>query len=692
MLEEKIATKEGRIVMYRNILSQPRLSDYLQASLDLLGSPPLFDYLSPTFHSPRASAISLLCKFVLEIKFLNLPSESEGMSNMEETPSHTVESRMEDRRLTILYGSQTGTAQEVAERMGREARRFHFTPLVAPMNNMLVQELTKQSVVIFVAATTGQGDDPDNMKEFFTELWAQRRNRQLLKDIKFCVLGLGDSSYQKFNFSAKRLNNLLTFLGGEAVLKIGLGDDMHDLGPDFVIDSWIKELWIKLLDLNPLPPGIEAISSSILPPPKYRIKFIDECEDQKYNCNFFLFNSEKDPDILNPYFADITMNKQVTAETHFQEVRLIEFDIKDIQNKHKPGDVLMVQPENLPEHTEEFIQQMGLDPNKRFILESTDANTALPPLGILPQPCTIRECVQRYWDIQAVPKRSFFELLQHLTEDELQKEKFEEFTTAQGQQDLYDYCNRPKRMILEVLADFPNLKDSIPFEYLFDLVPAIKARAYSIASSSVAMPGKVQILSAVVNYRTIMKRERLGLCTNWLSRQEKGTKVPVWLKPGTLTFPDTTSLESVPPVIMIGPGTGCAPFRSYIQERISNGHCNNIVMIFGCRNRDGDFFFKDEWESLAAEKKLNLMCAFSRDQEDKIYVQHRMRENAEFLWDLISNKSAQVYFAGNAKRVPIDVYEALTYICEMGRKLGPQDAEQYMKKNLEKRYQTETWA
>lgn len=599
---------------------------------------------------------------------------------------------MEDRRITILYGSQTGTAQEVAERMGREARKFYFIPLVAPMNDISVQELNIHSVVIFVAATTGQGDDPDNMKNFFAALWAQRKNRQLLKNLKFGVLGLGDSSYQKFNFTAKRLNNLLKFLGAEAVTNIGLGDDMHDLGPDFIIDSWLKDLWIKLLELNPLPPGVEPLSSSILPPPKYRVKFIDEGEVQEYKNKIFQFNSERDADVYNPCFAPITMNKRVTAESHFQEVRLIEFNVSSIPQKHKPGDVLMVQPENLTEHTEEFIQLMELDPDRKFLLEPTDSNTSLPPLGILPQPCTIRECVQKYWDIQSVPKRSFFELLQHFTEDELQKEKFEEFNMAQGQQDLYDYCNRPKRMILEVLADFPNLKDSIPFEYFFDLVPAIKARAYSIASSSVALPGKVQILSAVVTYKTIMKRERLGLCTNWLCRQDKGTRVPVWLKPGTLTFPDPTALEVVPPVIMIGPGTGCAPFRSYIQERIATGHYDHIVMIFGCRNRDGDFFFRDEWESLAAENKLNLISAFSRDQEDKIYVQHRMKESAEFLWDLIGNKAAQVYFAGNAKRVPIDVYEALTYICEMGRKLGPQDAEHYMKKNLEKRYQTETWA
>lgn len=242
---------------------------------------------------------------------------------------------------------------------------------------------------------------------------------------------------------------------------------------------------------------------------------------------------------------------------------------------------------------------------------------------------------------------------------------------------------------MEVLADFPHANKNIPFDYLFDLVPPIRPRPYSIASSSLMFPGRAQLLIAVVNYKTILKRPRLGLCTNWVSRQSTGALIPVWIKPGTLTFPPS---EAAPPVIMIGPGTGCAPFRSYLQERVAAGHHENLVMIFGCRNRNKDHFFQGEWEGLETEGKLQLYCAFSRDQEDKIYVQHIMRENANTLWDLIGNKQALVYFAGNAKRVPIDVYEALTYICERGRGQGPQDAETYMKKDLEKRYQTETWA
>ncbi|XP_066952117.1 NADPH-dependent diflavin oxidoreductase 1 isoform X2 [Macrobrachium rosenbergii] len=598
---------------------------------------------------------------------------------------------MEDRSLMILYGSQTGTAQEVAERIGREAYCHFFNPLVSAMDDIPIEEFSKATLAVFVAATTGQGDNPDNMTKFFKILWANRKNRQLLVNLKFGVLGLGDSSYQKFNFAGKRLNNLLALLGGQSLVKIGLGDDQHDLGPDFEVDSWLQSLWTKLLELYPLPDGIKPISSYALPPPKYKVCYVGD-ENDNLNIDKPTMSDETvEPSALNPFYAHVTMNKRVTAENHFQEVRLVEFDVSSVQYNYKPGDVLMVQPQNLEEHVDEFISVLSLDPEKKFYLERSETNLTLPPAWLLPYPCTIRDCVRNYFDIQSVPKRYFFELLSFFTTDEDEKEKFIEFSSPKGQQDLYDYCHRPKRSIMEVLADFPHTKKNIPFEYLFDLIPPIRPRPYSIASSRLAIPDRVQLLVAVVEYRTVLKRPRLGLCTNWLSRQKENSYVPIWFKSGALTFPVASSPD-LPPVIMIGPGTGCAPFRAYIQERVASGQHENVVMVFGCRNRDKDFFFKEEWEALVAEKKLILHCAFSRDQDDKVYVQHVMRQHADSFWDLIGNKKAMVFFAGNAKRVPIDIYEALTFICEKGLGCSTQDVEEYMKKDLEKRYQTETWA
>ncbi|KAG0720804.1 NADPH-dependent diflavin oxidoreductase 1 [Chionoecetes opilio] len=441
----------------------------------------------------------------LEINFMRLLDETQQMANGSKAKDWTFEKWVEGRRMTVLYGSQTGTAQELAERIGREARRHSFVPTVLAMDDCTLDRLTKETLTVFVAATTGQGDDPDNMRNFFSVLWSQRRNRHLLSHLKFGVLGLGDSSYQKFNYSAKRLNNLLGYLGGQPLLKIGLGDDQHDLGPEFVIDPWLENWWNKVLDFYPLPEGVKPLSSKIMLPPKYKLKVITDNQVNQSNCDKRTDNSEHKGEACasNPCLAEVTGNRRVTADDHFQEVRLIEFDTSQIKTKHKPGDVLIIQPQNLEEHVEEFITVLGLDPNLKFSLELNDPNATLPLDSVLPTPCTVRECVQKYFDIQAVPKRYFFELLSYFTKDEMEKEKFEEFTTAEGQQALHDYCTRPKRSITEVLADFPHTRQNIPIDYLFDLMPSIKPRPYSIASSSLAMPNRTQLLlpsSATTQY------------------------------------------------------------------------------------------------------------------------------------------------------------------------------------------------
>lgn len=662
------------------------------------------------------------------------------------------------RRLLVLYGSETGTAHEVACRVVREATRRHYTATESPMNSATLQHLTGPKpiqlpdkavpneelenkifihekncvdmydkfltlpplVIVFVAATTGQGEDPENMREFFKILWSCRKDRKTLSGVKFGVIALGDSSYQKFNYSGKRLYNLLKFLGGTSLMNIGLADDQHDLGPDFVVDQWMTEFWKLMDELYPLPVGVSCLSPNILSPPRYAVTFVtdqptinEDLNNHSMNTNPGVLSSVKINRTFvgknNPCSSVITKLERVTSSNHFQDVRLIEFDVHEIAKPHKPGDVLMIQPENLDIHVEEFLSVLNLDGSQLVIVTPQDQLcTDGIPKSVLTQPSTIAQYVKKFFDIMSVPKRYFFELLSFFTTDESEREKFQEFSSSVGQQELYDYCNRPKRSILEVLYDFPHTQNNIPFEYLFELIPMIKPRAYSIASSSAMYPGKAQILMAVVNYKTNLKRRRLGVCSNWLITLSVGDKVKVWIKDGTLKFPenDISSVESyrtnstaknpsetLPPVIMIGPGTGCAPFRSYIQERIALCACQQpLLLFFGCRNEDADYFFKNEWKDQVTRKELELYTAFSRDQEEKIYVQHRIKMAAPRLWSLINEHNAAIFFAGNAKRVPIDVYEALTYVCQQGLDNDAEISLQYMKNSFDKRYQMETWA
>ncbi|NWR48887.1 NDOR1 oxidoreductase, partial [Regulus satrapa] len=549
---------------------------------------------------------------------------------------------MAERRLLVLFGSQTGTAQDTAERIGREAKRRHLRCRVQALDSCDVANLIHEPLVVFVCATTGQGDPPDNMKMFWRFLFRKNLPAGSLCQLEYAVLGLGDSSYPKFNFVAKKLHKRLLQLGGSPLLPVALGDDQHDLGPDAVVDPWLVALWDKVLALHPLPPGLEIICPDVRLPPKYALHYLPE--DCPHPSSDLLQPAapQAAPCELRPFAARVVSNQRVTAPSHFQDVRLIEFDIAGSGITFSAGDVVMIQPQNCPEDVQQFCQLLHLEPHRRFVLEPTEPGTCLPPL--LPQPCTIQYLVTHYLDISCVPRRSFFELLAYFSTDELEREKLQEFSSAQGQEELYSYCNRPRRTTLEVMWDFPHTTCAIPANYLLDLIPHIRPRAFSIASSMLAHPERMQILVAVVQYKTRLRKPRRGLCSTWLAslNPEQGDiRVPLWVKKGGMKFP----ADPATPVIMIGPGTGVAPFRAAIQERVALGHRGNCL-FFGCRYKSKDFYCQTEWEELVTKGFLTLFTAFSRDQEEKVYVQHRIRENRKLVWELLSSENAHVYLAG----------------------------------------------
>ena len=262
---------------------------------------------------------------------------------------------------------------------------------------------------------------------------------------------------------------------------------------------------------------------------------------------------------------------------------------------------------------------------------------------------------------------------------------------------MYDYVNRPRRNILEVLYDFRHTTPNIPLEYLFDLIPPIRPRAFSISSSPSAHAGKIQLLVAVVKYRTkLLVKERLGLCSNFLANCASETLVPIWVRKGTMDFgldKDTGELRGL--TICVGPGTGIAPFRSFVSEYAahrlrSKGESAKILVFFGCRNREKDLYFRDEWESLKERcgSELRFFNAFSRDQEEREYVQHVVRREAPLVAQFVRD-GARVYIAGNAKQMPDQVTQ------EIARAVGKSgdEADKLVEEMIRlKRLQMDTWS
>lgn len=294
----------------------------------------------------------------------------------------------------------------------------------------------------------------------------------------------------------------------------------------------------------------------------------------------------------------------------------------------------------------------------------------------------------------------------------MHKERLLEFTNPEYLDELYDYTTRPRRSILEVLQEFQSVK--IPWQWIGSVLPVLRGRQFSIASGGVkkSLDGKgttFELLVAIVKYRTVIKKIREGVCTRYLAALPEGTEIDVLLQKGGLHI---TKAEGKRPVVMIGPGTGVAPMRSLIWERLlwaqqmsspnqSNGHgtanrypssIGEDLLFYGCRNREADYFYQDEWQDLQQKMGLRVFTAFSRDQKQKVYVQDLVREQAELVYRLLHQQSGIVYICGSSGRMPQAVREALIEVFE-GR--GPMDraaAESYLlSMEKEGRYKQETW-
>ncbi|XP_035292077.1 NADPH-dependent diflavin oxidoreductase 1 isoform X1 [Anguilla anguilla] len=591
--------------------------------------------------------------------------------------------------LLILYGSQTGTAQDTAERIGRQAKRRWLKVRVEALDNYNVANLISESLVVFVCATTGQGDPPDNMKKFWRFIFRKSLPAGSLCRLDCAVLGLGDSSYPKFNFVAKKLHKRLVQLGASTLLPLGLADDQHDLGPDGVIDPWLTAFWDRVLALYPPSGGLDPLGEDELLPPRFVFHFLDDVtENLTIQSEVMDTENLRPPSQVHPFMARVVSNQRVTHASHFQDVRLIEFDITGSNIQYSAGDVVVVHPKNCSEDVEQVCQMLRLDPTRRFMLRPAEDETVPARLS---QPCTLGYLLESFLDIGSVPRRSFFELLFCFATNKLEKEKLMEFCSAEGQEDLYAYCNRPRRTAIEVLADFPHTAADLTVDYLLDLFPEIQPRSFSIASSLLAHPNRIHILLAVVKYKTRLQKPRKGLCSTWLASLDPTqgeVHVPLWVKKGLLRFPS----DPASAVIMVGPGTGVAPFRSALQERIAQDKSGN-VLFFGCRSSSKDFYCRHEWEELERAGQLTLFTAFSRDQEDKIYVQHRVKEQAALLWDLITNSNGHFYIAGNAKDMPTAVCDALKEAFQSEGGVSASQAED-MFNTMERtgRFQSETWA
>ncbi|KAI9294511.1 riboflavin synthase domain-like protein [Neoconidiobolus thromboides FSU 785] len=573
--------------------------------------------------------------------------------------------------IKILYGSQTGYACDLSLRLYNSLYRHGFNIIfIGFMDSYPIEDILEDEMILFVCSTTGEGEEPDNMKQFWKFLLRRNLPVDFLDHLNFGVFGLGDSSYEKFNFTSKKLFKRLKMLGGESILDRGDGDDRHYLGVDGAYIPWEKELIKNLLDMENR--SFEKIEEYLLPPASFQLKLIekeinqtDYEEEEALEENWIKFN--------------VIKNERVTSKDHFQDSRHLIFEsIEEVELDYNMGDVALVKPENIDSEVDEFINLLNINELKEnyYLIENVN-NVRQLPTSLNNKPIKLRDLIKKYVDIHSIPKRTFFEYLLHFSNDSLEMEKIQEF--LKDSEELLDYAQKPRRTIVECLNDFQSYKINI--NYLLDMFPLIQTRSFSISSYN---KKRVELLVGIVEYKSQMKKLRTGLMGMFIKKELKeNNSIAIKLKKGSMKFPADLTI----PVIMIGPGLGVAPFRSVIEYRIENQYYNNYL-LFGCRYFNKDNYFYEEFQRYEKENKLWFKTAYSRDTDQKVYVQDLIIKYKEILIDLIFNQNAYVFTCGSSKNMPKGVERAFKEI--LGEVVD--NSEEYLIEMKKKwRYQVECW-
>ena len=535
--------------------------------------------------------------------------------------------------LYILFGSQTGNAENLSKQTAKLAEKKGLPAQVKDLETVSVTELAAMERVLLITSTYGEGDPPDNAVAFHEALMSEDAPK--MEKVSFSVLALGDRNYEDFCETGKQFDARMEALGGKRVFA------RQDCDVDFdePFEKWLSGALDAMLK-------VEGSGSTVAPTVSPAPATSAENEEVAY--------SKK-----NPYPATLLNNYVLNAEGSQKEVRHIEIELADSGVTYEAGDALGVYPVNCADMVEEMVKLLAFDGEEAVKIND--------------QEYSLRKAMLEELDIRNLTKtfaKAYAGVAGSADLDALlgEKEKLDEYLWG--------------REIIDLLQDYPH-KFATAQEFV-SLLKNIQPRLYSISSSPKAHPGEVHLTVGAVRYES-HGRARKGLCSTYLAdRVEGDARVRVYSAPNKVfKLPEDLSL----PVIMVGPGTGIAPFRAFLEERQATKASGKNWLFFGDQHAATDFLYEEQLTALQEAGYLHrLDLAFSRDQKEKIYVQDRMREAGEELWKWLE-AGAYFYVCGDASRMAKDVDQALHDVIAAAGKKSPDDAAAYVKQlKKDKRY------
>jgi NADPH-ferrihemoprotein reductase len=613
-------------------------------------------------------------------------------------------------------------------------------------------------LVVLVASSTGDGDPPDNAAKFFATMKRRSQAKGQLEGISITVLGLGDSNYTRFCAVPRTFRKRLAELGATPFYKAADCDEVDGL--EDAIDEWVDGLWPQLKQqlTARLPGGEQQVLQNgsakpeaqlgaatqskpaaadgdlegVPPLPACRVQLLWEDDagraaqvssaerahptdaELAHRDDAGLYSREA------PFWARIAEASLMTAVDSDRRVLHLGMDVTGSGMRYSPGDSIGVVAQNDETLVDGLLERLGAGGGRVFsvapaaspdglVAEGAGGGRLLEHLG---WPCSLRMALLRGCDLTGVPRKSLLRLLGEHCADAGERHALLHLS-SRGGRDAYNAQVRDARpSLLDVLQKYPSCAP--PLDALLDALPALAPRLYSIASSPLQQPEQVDVAFSVVRMETQYGIKH-GVATSWLDRlaapltgpqaapdpalvkaSDDTLRVPTFLRSGGAFRPPADLSK---PVIYIGPGTGVAPFRGFLQHRQRHlpefaGVPGEAWLFFGCRQKEEDFLYRQEFEGFAADGTLTQLCvAFSRAQAEKVYVQHLMREHGAALAPLVLQQGGSVFVCGDGAAMARDVQAALTDILAQHGGLSKDEAAAALAQMAtEKRYVRDIWS
>lgn len=527
------------------------------------------------------------------------------------------------RSLTILFGSETGNSHDLAETLAQKAQALGLPAEAVDMRDYKVRRLKDEQDLLLISSTHGEGDPPQTAVDFFEFLEGRKAPR--LEQVRFAVLALGDSTYERFCEAGRRLDRRLEELGAQRL------EPCVDCDVDFddPAAAWIERILAGLA---------KAASTTAGGGPAPRLALADQ-QAAKF-------------DKRHPFAAAVIENIVLTGRGSSKETRHVELSLEGSGLSFEPGDALGLQADNDPAVVGSLLAALDLPASAPVEMKGVQR-----PIG---------EALAHDLEITAATPR-FLQQWADITG----AAKLVELMGEGRQEDRAEYLR--SHQILDIVRAFP--APGLDAAALAAGLRALQPRLYSIASSPLEAEDEAHLTVSTVRF-SLHGEPRAGVASGHIAeRLGEDDTLPVYIQAN----PHFRLPEPERPIIMIGAGTGVAPYRAFMQHREAEGARGRSWLLFGERNFRTDFLYQTEWQSLLKSKALTRMdVAFSRDAAEKVYVQHRLLEHAAEVHAWIED-GANIYVCGDAAHLAPDVHEALTRIfVEQGRR-SRETAEEHLK-------------